>query len=129
MKGGKLYGAELAATLPLSALTTALDGFGLTGGASYTKTEIAPSPGGAAEDLPGYSRWVANGTAFFEKWGFSARGSVRYRSSFVGEIVGFGGDRAPRRALNETIVDAQLGYDFSATARWRGSRCSCRART
>lgn len=111
-KGGKLYGFELAGTLPFDIITPALDGFGLTGGAGYTKTSIRPGVGAAAEDLPDYSRWVANGTLFFEKWGFSARGSVRYRSSFVGQFIGFGGERELRRALKETIVDAQIGYDF-----------------
>ncbi|SER44823.1 iron complex outermembrane recepter protein [Sphingobium sp. YR768] len=111
-KGGKLYGFELAGTVPFEVVTPALDGFGLTGGLGYTKTSIKPGVGASSEDLPDYSRWVANGTLFFEKWGFSARGSVRYRSSFVGQFVGFGGERELRRALSETIVDGQIGYDF-----------------
>lgn len=111
-QGGKLYGFELAGTVPFDVVTPALDGFGLTGGVGYTKTSIRPGVGAAAEDLPDYSRWVANGTLFFEKWGFSIRGSVRYRSSFVGQFVGFGGERELRRALSETIVDGQVGYEF-----------------
>jgi len=111
-QGGKLYGLEVAGTVPFEVITPALEGFGLTGGMGYTKTSIKPGADAAAEDLPDYSRWVANGTLFFEKWGFSARGSVRYRSSFVGQFVGFGGERELRRALAETIVDGQIGYDF-----------------
>lgn len=111
-QGGNLYGVEVAGTLPFSTFTPALDGFGITGGVSYTETEISPTPGGLSEDLPGYSKWVANGTAYFEKWGFNARGSVRYRSTFIGELSGFGAARTRRRALGETIVDAQIGYDF-----------------
>ncbi|HEY0414123.1 MAG TPA: TonB-dependent receptor [Allosphingosinicella sp.] len=119
-KGGKLYGAELAATLPFSAISSALDGFGVTGGVSYTKTTIHPTPGAPPEDIPGYSKWVANGTAYFEKWGFSARGSVRYRSSFVGEVSGFGAARVRRRAAPETIVDAQIGYEFQTGSALQG---------
>lgn len=111
-KGGSLYGVEVAGTLPFGSFISALDGFGVNGGVSYTKSKIAPEPGKPASDIPGYSRWVANGTAFFEKWGFNARASVRYRSSFIGEVSGFGAARVRRRALGETIVDAQLGYDF-----------------
>ena len=111
-KGGKLYGVELAGTLPFGEIVSALDGFGVTGGASYTKTKIAPTPGAPAEDIPGYSKWVANGTAYFEKWGFNSRVSARYRSSFIGEVSGFGGARVRRRARPETIIDAQIGYDF-----------------
>lgn len=110
--GGNLYGVELAGTLPFGQVVKALDGFGITGGVSYTETSISPTPGAPAEDIPGYSKWVANGTAFFEKWGFSARGSIRYRSTFVGEVSGFGAARTRRRAAPETIVDAQIGYDF-----------------
>ena len=112
-EGGNIYGVELAGTLPIGEIVSALDGFGLTGGGSYTKTEIVPTPGGKSEDIPGYSRWVANGTAYFEKWGFSARGSLRYRSTFVGELSGFGANLVRRRAAGEMIIDGQLGYDIS----------------
>lgn len=119
-EGGKIYGAELAGTLPFGQITSALDGFGITGGASYTKTEILPAPGGEAEDIPGYSRWVANGTAFFEKYGLNVRGSVRYRSTFVGELSGFGANRVRRRAIDEIIVDGQIGYDFQQGSALQG---------
>ncbi|RSU51724.1 TonB-dependent receptor [Sphingomonas sp. S-NIH.Pt15_0812] len=113
VKGGQLYGVELAGTLPLGEVVGFLNGFGVTGGGSYTKSEIVAYPGATAADLPGYSRWVANGTAYFEKWGFSARGSVRYRSSFIGEVSGLAANRVNRNARGELIVDGQIGYDFS----------------
>ena len=59
---------------------------------------------------------MANGTAFFETGGFSIRGSLRYRSTFLGDFSGFGANRVRRRALSETIVDAQIGYDFKGGA-------------
>lgn len=111
-KGGSLYGVELAGTLPFDTFSSALEGFGVTGGVSYTKSKISPTPGAPAESLPGYSKWVANGTAYFERGGFNVRGSVRYRSTFVGEVSGFAANRVRRRAAPETIVDAQIGYDF-----------------
>jgi len=112
VKGGKMYGVELAATLPIGEMIPALDGFGATGGVSYTKSKVEIYPGAPSTDLPGYSKWVANGTLFFEKWGFSARGSVRYRSSFNGEVSGFAANNVFRRAAPETIFDAQVGYEF-----------------
>jgi iron complex outermembrane receptor protein len=117
--GGKMYGAEVAATLPLNVFTNALDGFGLTGGVGYTKTRINDFNGNRSQ-IPGYSKWVANGTAFFEKWGFNARGSARYRSSFLGDFTGFGGTPTRRIALKETIYDAQIGYDFQEGSALRG---------
>lgn len=109
--GGKLYGGELAVTLPLDTFTEALDGFGITGGVGYTKSKVRDAAGNISA-IPGYSKWVANGTAYFEKWGFNARGSVRYRSTFLGDFTGFGGSPTRRTALGEMIVDAQIGYDF-----------------
>ncbi len=109
--GGKLYGGEVALTLPLSTFTQALDGFGVTGGVGYTKSKVRDAAGNISS-IPGYSKWVANGTAYFEKWGFNARGSVRYRSTFLGDFTGFGGSPTRRKALGETIIDAQIGYDF-----------------
>ena len=83
----------------------------MTGGVGYTKSKVRDA-GGNISAIPGYSKWVANGTAYFEKWGFNARGSVRYRSRFLGDFTGFGGSPTRRNALAETIVDAQIGYDF-----------------
>ena len=112
VSGGKMYGAELGATLPFGDFIHALDGFGLTGGVGWTQSKINIYPGAPPSQLPGYSKWVANGTLYFEKWGFNARGSVRYRSSFQGEVSGFAQNNVFRQAKPETIVDAQVGYDF-----------------
>lgn len=118
--GGKIYGAEFAGTVPFETITSALSGFGVTGGVSYTKSQINPEPGQPPENIPGYSDWVANGTAYFEKWGFNLRGSVRYRSTFLGEFSGLGAVRTRRRALDETIIDAQIGYDFQSGSALEG---------
>ncbi|APG63578.1 TonB-dependent receptor [Sphingorhabdus lutea] len=109
--GGSLYGAELSMTLPFNNISSSLDGFGFTGGVGYTNTKVKDA-GGNVDQIPGYSKWVANGTVYFEKWGFNSRVSGRYRSSFLGDFSGFGGNLARRTALGEFIVDAQIGYDF-----------------
>ena len=118
--GGEIYGIEAAGTLPFETLVSALEGFGVTGGVSYTKSKIHPDPNTPASDIPGYSRWVANGTAYFEKGGFSVRGSMRYRSTFLGDFSGFGANRVRRRAKAETIIDAQIGYDFQSDSALEG---------
>ena len=117
--GGNFYGAELSLTLPFSIFTNALDGFGATGGVGYTDSQVENANGDEAV-IPGYSEWVANGTVYFEKWGFNARTSVRYRSEFLGDFTGFGGSPTRRRARSEMIVDAQLGYDFPDTSALSG---------
>lgn len=109
--GGELYGAELAVTMPFVNITPALEGFGVTGGVSITESNVEDA-GGNQTTIPGYSKWVINGTAYFERWGFNARVSARHRSSFLGDFTGFGGSPTRRQALRETIIDAQIGYDF-----------------
>jgi iron complex outermembrane receptor protein len=112
--GGNLYGAEFSGVLPLNVLTTALDGFGINGSVAYTVSNVPPTPGGDPDDLPGYSRWVTNLTGFYEKNGFSARASMRSRSSFLGELRGFGGGNERRRADGELILDTQISYEFQS---------------
>lgn len=110
-KGGHLYGFELAGTLPFEVFTPALEGFGLTGGLSYSKTKVVKLDGSTGE-IPGYSKWVGNLTAFYERGGFNIRGSMRYRSSFLGDFRDYKGDAQTQTVLAETIFDAQVGYDF-----------------
>ena len=115
-EGGYLWGAEVSGQLQLSALADGLEGFGVDGSVAYTKSNVASTPGGDTDDLPGYSRWVTNLTGFFEKDGFSLRGSMRTRSSYLGELRGFGGGNERRRAKGEIIVDAQMGYTIQGGA-------------
>jgi iron complex outermembrane receptor protein len=120
-RGGSLYGIEIAGTIPLDLLTPALSGFGVTGSGSYTKSDINVTPDiSPTRKIPGYSEWVANGTLYYEHKGFSIRGSARYRSSFVGELAGFGQVRTRRLAIAETIVDSQIGYEFQKDSRLSG---------
>ncbi len=110
-KGGYIMGGELAGTLPFEVFSRALSGFGVTGGIGYTETKAIDVNGNASQ-IPGYSKWVANGTAFFEKAGFNVRGSMRYRSGFLGDFSLFSGGLDRQAVLSETIFDAQVGYDF-----------------
>jgi len=111
-QGGTLYGAELSGTLPFSLLTPVLDGFGVTGSFSYTTSSITPNPGDPSQPLPGLSKYVTNATLYYEKGGFSARASVTKRSKYLAEISGYGVGREFHMAGGETVVDAQVGYDF-----------------
>lgn len=112
-KGGHMQGAEIAGTLPFEVFSSALSGFGVTGGAGYTETKVKDFNGNASI-IPGYSKWVASATLFFEKAGFSARGSMRYRSSYLGDFSLYSGGLDRQTVLGETIYDAQVGYDFSS---------------
>ncbi|MDO8313271.1 MAG: TonB-dependent receptor [Sideroxyarcus sp.] len=112
--GGSLQGVELTMSLPLSMLTPHLNGFGLIASRSRNSSSITIDNTniGNKVDLPGLSRDTSNLTVYYEKGGFSTRVSRRGRSDFVGEITGFGADRALRFVSGEAIVDAQVSYTF-----------------
>jgi iron complex outermembrane recepter protein len=111
-QGGFVRGIELTASLQLGALWNRLDGFGVQASASGTDSSIHPNGPGTKEKLPGLSGVVANLTAFYEKNGFSARISERYRSAFRGEVTGLFAQRAFSEILAEKQVDVQVGYEF-----------------
>lgn len=110
-RGGRVYGAEGSFSLPFGMFSEALDGFGILGSGSYTKSRVRE--GGADPiAMPGLSEWVANGTVYFEKSGFQARASARYRSKFLAEVSGLSLARDRIMARAETVIDAQIGYTF-----------------
>ncbi|MBI3885373.1 MAG: TonB-dependent receptor [Opitutae bacterium] len=117
-RGGSLKGVELSASLPLKVVSDVLDGFGLVASYSNTSSQITIDNTnlGSSISLPGLSKTVTNLTVYYEKSGFSARVSQRYRSDFIGEISGFGSDRELRFVKNERLVDAQIGYEFQSGA-------------
>lgn len=118
--GGTMRGIELSASLPLSMLTPALDGFGISASTSYNDSAIrVPTNGfnsstvGTDTPLPGLSKNVSNLTVYYEKGGWSTRVSQRHRSEFIGEIGNFAGDRSLRWVNGEKVVDFQIGYNFN----------------
>jgi iron complex outermembrane receptor protein len=110
--GGFIQGLEASISLPLSIYSPALEGFGLLASYSYTDSEITPEANQAAISIPGLSETVTNLTAYYERYGFQARVSWRYRSEFLGEVSGFANGRQFRMVNSESVVDAQIGYRF-----------------
>lgn len=111
-QGGFVRGVELTASMQLNMLWNRLDGFGIQASASGTESSIHPNGPGTSEKLPGLSGVVANLTAFYEKNGFSARVSERYRSAFRGEVTGLFAQRAFSEIRAERQIDLQIGYEF-----------------
>jgi len=110
--GGAMYGLEFALSVPFDMFSEALDGFGAYFSASQNDSEIKQCDTCAATAIPGLSETVANLTVYYEKNGFQSRISTRYRSEFLGELSGFANGRTLRQVGAETIVDAQVGYEF-----------------
>ncbi len=120
--GGYMRGAELSGAIGGDMIHPSLDGFGLLLNTSYTESSIDPDgPGGSSTDtLPGLSKVVANATVYYEKHGFSARISQRYRDEYRGEYASLFGDRIYQNTMAESTMDLQVGYDFPETSKLSG---------
>ncbi len=112
-EGGSINGWEFAFSVPFGDFAPVMEGFGLLGSYSDTRSAVRPLGPGTSQPLPGLSRYVSNITAYYERSGFSTRISRRSRSSFIGEIQGFGADRETRYIVGEALIDFQVSYAFS----------------
>ncbi|HEY0599434.1 TonB-dependent receptor [Brevundimonas sp.] len=113
-EGGVIQGVEFAVSVPFDLFWEPLEGFGVNFSASWTDSDITPNPGNPSQPLPGLSEKVSNLTVYYERDGFQARISNRYRSEFLGELSGVGTDRIQRMVDAESVVDAQIGYEFQS---------------
>ncbi|MEY4270274.1 MAG: hypothetical protein RLZZ58_1490 [Pseudomonadota bacterium] len=111
---GYIRGVEASLSLPFGELSSALDGIGFQTSASYTDSELQIVGTTQRPTVPGLSKWVVNSTVYFEKSGFEARVSHRYRSSFLAEFIGISAGRDFRQTYPESVFDAQIGYRFSS---------------
>lgn len=116
-KGGDIYGVEVSGALSFGKIVPALDGFGVIASYSYVKSDLKPTDSTNATTvqatrIPGLSNHVYNVTGYFEKGGFQARASYRYRSGFKGEVVQLFASRGLTEILADKQLDAQIGYTF-----------------
>ncbi|HUQ09662.1 MAG TPA: TonB-dependent receptor [Steroidobacteraceae bacterium] len=108
--GGWIKGFEATVSLPFATFSDRLSGFGLI--VSAAKNDSSLMINGEDTPVPGLSTRVINSTLYFEKGGFSARVSNRDRGKFVGEVPAFDATLALNNVAAESILDAQVGYEF-----------------
>jgi len=113
--GGSVSGAEVSLSLSGKAIADSLSPFGLILSASFVDSSVRKEPGAEKEQLGGLSKEVYNATFYYEENGFQFRTSVRKRSKFLGEVADHALERNRRSFKGETLVDAQIGYDFSSS--------------
>ena len=126
--GGSIKGTEVSVNLPLSMLTSWLDGFGISVNHSDTKSSIVITPGqlpglintNLTIPLPGLSRRVTNLRLYYEKYGFQIAFAKRSRSDFLGELKDFKDDTEITFIRGETVTDLQLAYEFPERSFLRG---------
>ncbi|MDE2619547.1 MAG: TonB-dependent receptor [Sphingomonadales bacterium] len=104
---GKVKGVELQASLPFGRIVPALEGFGVIAGAAFTDGHLNDG-----SRVPGLSDEVYQLTGYFEKAGFSLRGSLNKRTGWLSEDRGGSNTIDPVNRSGQTLVDAQIGYDF-----------------
>jgi len=112
--GGYVQGFEFTASIPFDLFSDSLEGFGFI--ASATKNSSSIKVNDEEVDIPGLSKEIFNTTLYYERFGFSARVSNRYRGTFLGEIPLYEGTLAYNQVGSESLLDAQIGYNFESGA-------------
>ncbi|SFK55489.1 TonB-dependent receptor [Caulobacter sp. UNC279MFTsu5.1] len=111
-KGGYIRGVELSASVTGDIFFEPLRNFGLIISGSYTDSSVKLDENSGPIAMPGLSKTVINTTFYYENNGFNARISNRYRSKFLGEVAGLSAARIYRTVDTESVLDAQIGYEF-----------------
>jgi iron complex outermembrane receptor protein len=113
---GNVKGLQGTINLPFKAFTSVpvLDGFGFILTGDYTKSSVVYAGNPQAITVPGLSKWVANGTIYFQQGGFEARVSDSYRTSFLGEVQGISATRILQTIKGGSIYDAQVSYTMQS---------------
>ncbi|RDE05665.1 TonB-dependent receptor [Sphingomonas aracearum] len=118
-KGGNVKGLEFSGAFNFGTLTRFLDGLGVQGSLSLTESNLNPTSNPdptQAVRIPGLSGTVYNLTGYYERGGFQARISQRYRSGFKGEVTQLFATRGVTEILADKQVDAQIGYTLQGGA-------------
>ena len=113
-ESANLYGFELAYNQRFTFMPKPFDGLGIYANYTYVNSDAVlpnedPSLPGRDSILPGQAKNVANFAVFYERFGFSGRGSLHYRDRYLSEVGG-----SPAFDL---FVDNHLQFDFSASQR------------
>ena len=110
---GSITGFEATARVSMDRfLPESLAGFGFSASYTYADASIK-APSGNDIDIPGYSETVWSGDVYYENHGWRSRLSARQRSDFLSEVPLFDGSLSGAQALEEIIVDLQVGYEWA----------------
>lgn len=114
---GSVTGLEIQASVPFYLFSDFLDGFGFIGSATFLDgelTDVGETGERVTADIPGLSERIYQTTLYYEKNGFEARISGRYRDKYATEFYGLSMALTPTTDQGAEIWDAQIGYDFGA---------------
>ena len=127
--GGRLEGYEFAAALEGAMLSPLLDGFGVVFSASKLSSSIRDQKVDqnsntvvvdSSTPINGLSGRSNSLTVYYEKHGFSARVSQRYRSPFTATTRDIFFRPTTRSQGADKVIDMQLGYAFDDAGSFKG---------
>lgn len=127
--GGRVEGYEFAAALEGALFTPVLDGFGVVFSASKLNSSIRDQRVDqnsntvvvdSSTPINGLSGRSNSVTVYYEKHGFSARVSQRYRSAFTATTRDIFFRPTTRSQGADKVIDMQLGYAFDEAGPYRG---------
>lgn len=109
---GAITGIEATVRTDLDPwLPEELAGFGFSASYTYADNSLEDDTG-TTLPIPGYSETIWSADVYYENHGWRGKLSARYRDGFLSEIQNFDGSLSGADALDETIVDAQIGYEW-----------------
>lgn len=111
---GSITGYEITGRLSMDdVMPGVFDGFGIGGSYTFSENGLEDENGNKIS-IPGQSDVVWSADAYYERFGWKAKLSSRYRSGFLSEILQFDGTLSGAQALEETVLDAQIGYEWES---------------
>jgi len=110
----QLYGFEIGFNHHFTFLPGFLSGFGLRANYSFVESNFDGAVGDATNGFPGTSKHNFNTVAYYEKYGFSLRFTVAYRSNYLSNLGGIGSTRADEAHYTEgtTLLGINLKYNI-----------------
>lgn len=128
-EGGFVYGFEFNISKTFNELPAPFDGLGVSVNYAYSQSDLSTTSSTSGRtlelELAGLSDHVLNPTIFYEKAGFGARVSGRYRSSFVSPQIGI--SELIITSAPETVIDAQISYEFTNSSIFKGLKLLAQA--
>jgi iron complex outermembrane receptor protein len=110
---GTIRGWEATLRLPFEQIHPALEGFGTNLSYGEAISEVPdPNTPGSFIAIQGLSKQTGNADIYYERYGVRARLAANYRSRYLAEVIGFGGNLDYQFAEERTTVDGQVGYTF-----------------
>ena len=110
---GFVRGYELQGSLPGELIHESLEGFGVFASATFMDGEVDPAPTQTEKRIPGLSEETYSVTLFYEHKGFEFRVAATKRDEYLTEERGTSLALVDATKQGGTLVDAQIGYDFS----------------